>query len=121
MGNGHWNGKGWWERGDEPDAGGGAGGGAVESAGGCAVGSDSTGAAGFAVAFMERNLTRFTIIVLGLIVFCSSGFVAFSRRHIEAYSNKAPVILEIIDEGFCVPLVEAIASQSIPLVAPAEH
>ena len=41
------------------------------------------------------GLTRSAIIVLGLVVFCAAGLVAFSRLNIEAYPNPAPVILEI--------------------------
>ena len=41
------------------------------------------------------GLTRSAIIVLGIIVFCAAGLVAFSRLNIEAYPNPAPVILEI--------------------------
>jgi cobalt-zinc-cadmium resistance protein CzcA len=41
------------------------------------------------------GLTRSAIIVLGLLVFCAAGVVAFTRLNIEAYPNPAPVILEI--------------------------
>ena len=41
------------------------------------------------------GLTRRAIIVLGLLVFMGSGFIAFSKLNIEAYPNPAPVILEI--------------------------
>ena len=44
---------------------------------------------------LEFGLTRSAIIVLGLIVFCAAGLVAFSKLNIEAYPNPAPVILEI--------------------------
>ena len=44
---------------------------------------------------LEFGLTRSAIIVLGLVVFCAAGLVAFSRLNIEAYPNPAPVILEI--------------------------
>src|SRR6202035_2950968 len=44
---------------------------------------------------LEFGLTRSAIIVLGLVVFCAAGVVAFSRLNIEAYPNPAPVILEI--------------------------
>src|SRR5580658_79705 len=40
-------------------------------------------------------LSRRAIVILGLIVFAASGFVAFTRLNIEAYPNPAPVILEI--------------------------
>jgi cobalt-zinc-cadmium resistance protein CzcA len=41
------------------------------------------------------GLTRSAIIVLGLVVFCAAGLVAFTKLNIEAYPNPAPVILEI--------------------------
>jgi Cu/Ag efflux pump CusA len=44
---------------------------------------------------LEFGLTRSAIIVLGLVVFCSAGLVAFTKLNIEAYPNPAPVILEI--------------------------
>ena len=40
-------------------------------------------------------LTRSAIVVLGLVVFCAAGLVAFAKLDIEAYPNPAPVILEI--------------------------
>jgi cobalt-zinc-cadmium resistance protein CzcA len=40
-------------------------------------------------------LTRSAIIVLGVVVFCAAGLVAFTKLNIEAYPNPAPVILEI--------------------------
>jgi heavy metal efflux system protein len=44
---------------------------------------------------LEFGLTRSAIIVLGLLVFCAAGLVAFTKLNIEAYPNPAPVILEI--------------------------
>ncbi|MBV8919824.1 efflux RND transporter permease subunit, partial [Bradyrhizobium sp.] len=44
---------------------------------------------------LEFGLTRSAIIVLGLMVFCAAGLVAFTRLNVEAYPNPAPVILEI--------------------------
>ncbi|WJR79078.1 CusA/CzcA family heavy metal efflux RND transporter [Bradyrhizobium sp. NP1] len=41
------------------------------------------------------GLTRSAIVVLGVIVFCAAGLVAFTKLNIEAYPNPAPVILEI--------------------------
>src|SRR5262249_46667299 len=41
------------------------------------------------------GLTRRPIVLLGLLVFITSGFVAFANLNIEAYPNPAPVILEI--------------------------
>ncbi len=40
-------------------------------------------------------LSRSAIVVLGVIVFCLAGVIAFSKLNIEAYPNPAPVILEI--------------------------
>jgi cobalt-zinc-cadmium resistance protein CzcA len=44
---------------------------------------------------LSFGLTRSAIVVLGVLVFCAAGLVAFSRLNIEAYPNPAPVILEI--------------------------
>ena len=44
---------------------------------------------------LEFGLTRSAIIVLGLLVFCAAGLVAFTKLNVEAYPNPAPVILEI--------------------------
>lgn len=44
---------------------------------------------------LEFGLTRSAIIVLGLVVFCAAGLIAFMRLNVEAYPNPAPVILEI--------------------------
>jgi len=44
---------------------------------------------------LEFGLTRSAIVVLGLLVFCAAGVVAFTKLNIEAYPNPAPVILEI--------------------------
>jgi len=46
-------------------------------------------------ALLGFGLSRSAIIVLGVVVFCAAGLVAFSRLNIEAYPNPAPVILEI--------------------------
>jgi len=46
-------------------------------------------------ALLEFVLTRRAIVVLGLLVFCAAGVIAFTRLNIEAYPNPAPVILEI--------------------------
>ncbi len=46
-------------------------------------------------ALLEFGLTRRAIVVLGLLVFCAGGVIAFTRLNIEAYPNPAPVILEI--------------------------
>ncbi len=44
---------------------------------------------------LNFGLTRSAIVVLGVVVFCAAGLVAFSKLNIEAYPNPAPVILEI--------------------------
>jgi len=44
---------------------------------------------------LSFGLTRSAIVVLGVVVFCAAGLVAFSRLNVEAYPNPAPVILEI--------------------------
>jgi heavy metal efflux system protein len=41
------------------------------------------------------GLTRRPLVLLGLLVFLAAGLFAFSKLNIEAYSNPAPVILEI--------------------------
>ncbi|WP_024512304.1 efflux RND transporter permease subunit [Bradyrhizobium sp. ARR65] len=46
-------------------------------------------------ALLEFGLTRKAIVVLGLLVFCAVGLIAFTKLNIEAYPNPAPVILEI--------------------------
>lgn len=46
-------------------------------------------------AFVAFGLTRSAIIVLGVLMFCAAGLVAFTKLNIEAYPNPAPVILEI--------------------------
>ena len=40
-------------------------------------------------------LSRRTIVVFGLLLFCGAGIVAFEKLNIEAYPNPTPVILEI--------------------------
>lgn len=46
-------------------------------------------------AILAFGLTRRPIVVLALLVFVATGFLAFTRLNIEAYPNPAPVILEI--------------------------
>ncbi|MBV8470728.1 MAG: efflux RND transporter permease subunit [Burkholderiaceae bacterium] len=41
------------------------------------------------------SLTRRTIVLMALLVFCVAGFFAFKKLNVEAYPNPAPVILEI--------------------------
>jgi len=44
---------------------------------------------------LSFGLTRSAVIVLGVVVFCAAGLVAFTKLNVEAYPNPAPVILEI--------------------------
>jgi heavy metal efflux system protein len=46
-------------------------------------------------ALLGFGLSRSAIVVLGVVVFCAAGLIAFARLNIEAYPNPAPVILEI--------------------------
>jgi cobalt-zinc-cadmium resistance protein CzcA len=46
-------------------------------------------------AILQFGLTRSAIVVLGVLLFCAAGLVAFTRLNIESYPNPAPVILEI--------------------------
>src|ERR1700686_2428909 len=46
-------------------------------------------------AILGFALSRRAIILLGLIVFCAAGLIAYFKLNIEAYPNPAPVILEI--------------------------
>jgi heavy metal efflux system protein len=60
-------------------------------------------------------LTRRTIVVLGLVVFLASGFVAFTRLNIEAYPNPAPVILEITAQAAGLSAEEMERYYTIPM------
>jgi cobalt-zinc-cadmium resistance protein CzcA len=46
-------------------------------------------------AILTFGLTRRAIVLLGVLVFAVSGYIAFRKLNIEAYPNPAPVILEI--------------------------
>jgi heavy metal efflux system protein len=61
------------------------------------------------------GLTRSAIIVLGVIVFCAAGLVAFSRLNIEAYPNPAPVILEITAQAAGLSAEEMEKYYTIPM------
>jgi heavy metal efflux system protein len=61
------------------------------------------------------GLTRSAIIVLGLVVFCAAGLVAFSRLNIEAYPNPAPVILEITAQAAGLSAEEMEKYYTIPM------
>jgi cobalt-zinc-cadmium resistance protein CzcA len=61
------------------------------------------------------GLTRSAIIVLGLVVFCAGGLVAFSKLNIEAYPNPAPVILEITAQAAGLSAEEMEKYYTIPM------
>jgi cobalt-zinc-cadmium resistance protein CzcA len=61
------------------------------------------------------GLTRSAIIVLGLVVFCAAGLVAFSKLNIEAYPNPAPVILEITAQAAGLSAEEMEKYYTIPM------
>jgi cobalt-zinc-cadmium resistance protein CzcA len=64
---------------------------------------------------LEFGLTRSAIIVLGLVVFCAAGLVAFLRLNIEAYPNPAPVILEITAQAAGLSAEEMEKYYTIPM------
>jgi len=64
---------------------------------------------------LEFGLTRSAIIVLGLMVFCAAGLVAFWRLNIEAYPNPAPVILEITAQAAGLSAEEMEKYYTIPM------
>ena len=64
---------------------------------------------------LEFGLTRSAIIVLGLVVFCAAGIVAFLRLNIEAYPNPAPVILEITAQAAGLSAEEMEKYYTIPM------
>ena len=64
---------------------------------------------------LEFGLTRSAIVVLGLIVFCAGGLVAFSKLNIEAYPNPAPVILEITAQAAGLSAEEMEKYYTIPM------
>ncbi|HLG81350.1 MAG TPA: efflux RND transporter permease subunit [Bradyrhizobium sp.] len=61
------------------------------------------------------GLTRSAIIVLGLMVFCAAGLVAFTKLNIEAYPNPAPVILEITAQAAGLSAEEMEKYYTIPM------
>jgi cobalt-zinc-cadmium resistance protein CzcA len=61
------------------------------------------------------GLTRSAIVVLGLLVFCAGGLVAFARLNVEAYPNPAPVILEITAQAAGLSAEEMEKYYSIPM------
>jgi len=61
------------------------------------------------------GLTRSAIIVLGLLVFCAAGLVAFTKLNIEAYPNPAPVILEITAQAAGLSAEEMEKYYTIPM------
>jgi heavy metal efflux system protein len=64
---------------------------------------------------LEFGLTRSAIIILGLVVFCAAGIVAFNRLNIEAYPNPAPVILEITAQAAGLSAEEMEKYYTIPM------
>jgi cobalt-zinc-cadmium resistance protein CzcA len=60
-------------------------------------------------------LTRSAIIVLGIVVFCAAGLVAFTKLNIEAYPNPAPVILEITAQAAGLSAEEMEKYYTIPM------
>jgi cobalt-zinc-cadmium resistance protein CzcA len=64
---------------------------------------------------LEFGLTRSAIIVLGVVVFCAAGLVAFTRLNIEAYPNPAPVILEITAQAAGLSAEEMEKYYTIPM------
>jgi cobalt-zinc-cadmium resistance protein CzcA len=61
------------------------------------------------------GLTRSAIIVLGVVVFCAAGLIAFSKLNIEAYPNPAPVILEITAQAAGLSAEEMEKYYTIPM------
>jgi heavy metal efflux system protein len=64
---------------------------------------------------LEFGLTRSAIVVLGVVVFCAAGLLAFSRLNIEAYPNPAPVILEITAQAAGLSAEEMEKYYTIPM------
>ena len=64
---------------------------------------------------LQFGLTRSAIIVLGVVVFCAAGLVAFSKLNIEAYPNPAPVILEITAQAAGLSAEEMEKYYTIPM------
>lgn len=64
---------------------------------------------------LEFGLTRRAIILLGLVVFCAAGLIAFTRLNIEAYPNPAPVILEITAQAAGLSAEEMEKYYTIPM------
>jgi heavy metal efflux system protein len=61
------------------------------------------------------GLTRSAIVVLGVLVFCAAGLVAFSKLNIEAYPNPAPVIIEITAQAAGLSAEEMEKYYTIPM------
>jgi heavy metal efflux system protein len=61
------------------------------------------------------GLTRSAIVVLGVLVFCAAGLVAFFKLNIEAYPNPAPVILEITAQAAGLSAEEMEKYYTIPM------
>ena len=61
------------------------------------------------------GLTRRTIVLVGLLVFVASGIIAFVKLNIEAYTNPAPVILEITAQAAGLSAEEMEKYYTIPM------
>jgi cobalt-zinc-cadmium resistance protein CzcA len=61
------------------------------------------------------GLTRWAIVLLGLLVFVAGGLIAFKRLNIEAYPNPAPVVLEITAQAAGLSAEEMERYYTIPM------
>jgi len=61
------------------------------------------------------GLTRRAIVLLGVVVFMVSGYIAFRKLNIEAYPNPAPVILEITAQAAGLSAEEMERYYTIPM------
>ncbi|HXZ16099.1 MAG TPA: CusA/CzcA family heavy metal efflux RND transporter [Roseiarcus sp.] len=61
------------------------------------------------------GLTRRAIVLLGVVVFLVSGYIAFRKLNIEAYPNPAPVILEITAQAAGLSAEEMERYYTIPM------
>ena len=61
------------------------------------------------------GLTRWAIVLLGLLVFVAGGLIAFTRLNIEAYPNPAPVVLEITAQAAGLSAEEMERYYTIPM------
>ncbi|HXY58026.1 MAG TPA: CusA/CzcA family heavy metal efflux RND transporter [Methylocystis sp.] len=66
-------------------------------------------------AIVTFGLTRRAIVLLGVLVFLVSGYIAFRKLNIEAYPNPAPVILEITAQAAGLSAEEMERYYTIPM------